>query len=108
MLRTLLILFLFLSFSGCSSLSYRTSKNNAISPGPYPGVRTDVEELGDSREDGEMESMADPIYNMVAFFDLPFSFIADTLCLPYDVFQVDKVEENSEPQSPVIDNRSEK
>ncbi len=90
------------SFSGCSSIAYRTKSKDLIlpaaapAPGLYPGVRGDVKSMARAfRDDYEAQdySLAGPfldafevLYFPIALFDTPLSFGLDTLYLPYDIF----------------------
>lgn len=60
---------------GCGSLSSRWNGNY----GPYVGVKLDVDLVTHYQSEGEV----------IAAVDIPFSAIADTLFLPYDLSRSD-------------------
>ena len=83
--------------TGCASLGYRTSASNnkVVSPGIYPGVRTDFLWIKEYAGDHPVEeySLAGPVLDVlkfivipVAVIDSPLSFILDTVLLPIDLW----------------------
>jgi len=86
----IVILISLLYLTGCASIDYRTGRPAYhVSPGTYPGVRNDIAQLSRGGSDS-MGMVPGWVYNTVAIIDLPFSFILDTLCLPYDISHVDR------------------
>lgn len=73
-------------FTGCASLQYRAGESY-ISPGIYPGVRTDIDNIKSSHNPPAEAEFVYKSMAILSIFDLPFSFIMDTICLPYDIFQ---------------------
>ena len=71
--------------AGCSSIYYRRNYYGTL-PGIYPAVRDGIAEL--SRGSGDwMGILPEWFYDAATVIGLPFSFVLDTLCLPYDVFK---------------------
>jgi uncharacterized protein YceK len=91
MKRTWLFLCIAILFlAGCSSIAYRATKEktNLVSPGIFPGVRTNVEYLLPGNHGPHPE--LDPFDNslaLMALVDMPLTFAADTLFLPHDLFE---------------------
>jgi uncharacterized protein YceK len=71
---------------GCASITNRGGHNNK--PVTYPGVRAANEFIGKAR--GEKSEFGSLMRFQSAFFilDWPFSFVVDTLCLPFDLARV--------------------
>ena len=79
-------------------MDYRADRHGYfVSPGIYPGVRKDMAELsmGSSGKMG-MKILPEWVHDVGAIIDLPFSFILDTLCLPYDISQAEKKEDKEQ------------
>ena len=75
----ILIPILFLSLAGCASLGARigfmgTPPNDRL----YPGTQDDWRQVS--------YSCGGKSFAMDAFIDLPFSFVLDTIMLPFDAF----------------------
>lgn len=88
------VLTICLFFCGCASVAYRADSSSIpeISPGIYPGVRAGINFMKDSAK-GDIESshsIVDPIIFLAFIPDVPLSFLIDTICLPYDIFQIGK------------------
>ena len=98
MIKTWLFLCFFILFlSGCSSFAYRAAKENLVSPGIYPGVRTNMEYLIPGARGPHPE--LDPSDNslaLIALVDMPLTFVADTFFLPHDIFEKKPLPENKE------------
>ena len=58
-------------------------------PGPYPGLRATKRIVTQSFSDKESFAMTWGLW-FCWVPDIPFSFCLDTICLPYDVFQIGK------------------
>ncbi len=72
--------------AGCSSVAFRVTEDNLVSPGIYPGVRTNLEYLLPGTRGLHPE--LDPFNNsftLLALIDMPLSFAADTFLLPHDL-----------------------
>jgi uncharacterized protein YceK len=78
--------------SGCASISARIDDEGG--GGPYIGVRGDAYALAHPGETG------DAMVPIFCVFDLPFSFIVDTVCLPYDLVEADKSKKFDPHQDP--------
>ncbi len=79
-ISVILISILCFSFIGCASLGSRIDfMGGTLSDDKfYPGTRYDLKEVSDSCG-GKSFAMTD-------FIDIPFSFVLDTIMLPFDVF----------------------
>ena len=99
---------LFFLFTGCASIDSRSKEYGYyISPGIYPGVRTDVKQIGDiakGRADPFIQSAAF-IVMPVSLLDVPFSFVLDTLLLPYDISKNSKNKESETDSEVEIDSK---
>jgi len=75
-----LIIFCFaaISGSGCAAIGTRASKGGGR---PYAGVCEDAYYLANPSEADH------PALQPLNVFDMPFSFIVDTFCLPYDLVE---------------------
>ena len=85
-------------FTGCASLSYRMNPSeydHYIEPGVYPGVRLDSDNIENNStyKSTASNKYPQPLISGISIFDLPLSFILDTVCLPYDMFQSNKNKE---------------
>lgn len=69
--------------SGCSAITSRTLNRLSSPPPPlyFGGVRTDYKLIAEAKDSGSPRFW--PVYGVV---DMPFSFGADVLLLPYDVY----------------------
>ncbi len=65
---------------GCGTIFDAGTKGPRI----YGGVRTDVETIGGGDPGSHLD--ATPILRIASALDLPFSLAADTLILPYTIF----------------------
>jgi len=86
-----------LIYSGCATLFEHSNSDDRYSPidqkaGIYQGVRADLENAG-LRSIGSSEWP----YAFANILDLPFSAIADTLILPYDVINKQEQEAKRPP-----------
>ena len=63
--------------SGCGTIIGHDDNEDSINNGVYRGVRNDYHWVADAVPETEMGT---PIYCL----DMPFSLVADTICLPYD------------------------
>lgn len=72
---------LLLAGSGCAAIHGRIDEGAGH---PYIGTCGDAYSIGHPGQSG------DPLVPIFCVFDLPFSFIVDTLCLPYDVTKESK------------------
>lgn len=77
--------------SGCSSIMTHVGPHQ----GYYSGTKADTRIL----KDGDTGWVIKPL----AMIDLPFSALLDTILLPYDYFQVDKVVSPPSPKKRVHD-----
>ena len=76
--RIMLFCLLLVLTSGCAAIGTRASKGAGR---PYAGVREDAHYLAHPSE-------ADyPALQPLNVIDMPFSFVVDTLCLPYDLVE---------------------
>jgi uncharacterized protein YceK len=80
--------------SGCAAISARI--DDVGGGGPYIGVRGDGYALAHPGESG------DPLLVPFCILDLPFSFVVDTLCLPYDLVEAGKAKK-FDPHQPNAD-----
>jgi uncharacterized protein YceK len=99
-MKSLCFLVLVLCLYGCSSLSYRASSDKRypgepVSSGPYPSVRGSVKEIRSSNSDLAAAENVDPFADFILLLDIPFSFVMDTIFLPYDFRQKDNIEDNT-------------
>jgi len=62
--------------SGCAAIDGRIQEGGGH---PYLGVR------GDAYSVAHPGDAVDPFLPPFCVFDMPFSFVVDTLCLPYDL-----------------------
>ena len=104
-MKKIFLIFLLGCLYGCSSLSYRAPSDNRypgepVAPGPYPGVRGSVKEMRTSSEDMAAAEDVDPFADFILLLDIPFSFVVDTIFLPYDVLQRNKTKENIPEKEP--------
>lgn len=87
-MRNILLIFaVFIFCSGCSTIVMHSGNDPLVQgqgEGIYSGVRLDSAMLADRTNDG----MKDPRPMVVGYsiVDLPFSTLADTICLPVDLF----------------------
>lgn len=81
-LRIAFLLALFL-LTGCSSIFTHTSDSGG--PIVYRGTRHDIKELVSAPY--QYECIPHEVTVLACFIDLPFSFVVDTLCLPYDIYK---------------------
>ncbi|HEV2434518.1 MAG TPA: YceK/YidQ family lipoprotein [Verrucomicrobiae bacterium] len=75
-----MLFFVALMCPGCGTLTSHDDDqglSDSVNHGIYRGVRTDWHWVADAVPETEM---GDPLYCL----DMPFSFVADTLCLPFD------------------------
>ena len=85
--------------SGCGTIISHNDEDHlsdTINHGVYRGVRTDYHWVADAVPETEMGA---PLYCL----DMPFSLVADTFCLPYDivvVIQQPKTETTNTSPSP--------
>jgi len=81
--RFLLLIGLGWLVAGCSAITSRTLNRLSKPPPPlyFGGVRTDYELIANSKASGS--PLFWPVYG---FVDMPFSFGADVLLTPYDVY----------------------
>lgn len=77
-LRTVALCLLVLIASGCAAIGTRVSKGGGR---PYAGVREDAYYLANPSEADH------PALQPLNIVDMPFSFVVDTLCLPYDLVE---------------------
>jgi uncharacterized protein YceK len=77
--------------SGCAAIESRNIDGGGR---PYIGTRTDAYHVS---HPAEADTMGEPIF---CAFDLPFSMVIDTVCLPYDVIEKKKTKAFN-PQKPV-------
>jgi uncharacterized protein YceK len=70
-----LLFFLPVLLSGCAAIESRNIDGGGR---PYIGTRTDAYHVA---HPAEGDTLGEPIFCAV---DLPFSFVIDTICLPYD------------------------
>jgi uncharacterized protein YceK len=71
-------------FVGCNSLNYHAEHWNE--PMAYPGLRLDSAGLVEAHSAGPMYT---PIIFSYSLIDMPFSFIADTLYFPNDIYEIE-------------------
>ena len=91
--------------SGCNSLAYRfaspeVKKDFGATPGPYPAARHDGKGIAECLwglvgPDPEARVWAGAFLTILLVC-FPLDFVVDTLCLPYDVFQIAKDDETSQ------------
>lgn len=83
--------------SGCNSIAYRRATpeqraNFLARPGPYPAVRHDAYGAGMGLAEmvggGPLGLVFGAAYLPIALGCLPFDAVVDTVCLPYDCFQI--------------------
>ncbi|MFH0854751.1 MAG: YceK/YidQ family lipoprotein [bacterium] len=103
-----LIVFIIVSsqIAGCGSITYRTRpaiKGMYVSPelsrAVYPGVRRDIYQIKDTSSAAKWIGQGGATFFCItSILDIPLSFVIDTLCLPYDIFQSDKesIKQNEE------------
>jgi uncharacterized protein YceK len=75
---------------GCSSINCRTSTKvgeHALPHYVYPGTQCDVVVLVGASHSDEDPTRLNWLL-LAIFLDLPFSFVGDTVCLPYDAYMV--------------------
>jgi uncharacterized protein YceK len=82
---------------GCGTYASHLARKGANSPRIYRGTRYDAARLRDAIVAGEKdETHNDAELRTLIFIvmpiDLPLSFVADTLLLPYDIATVDEKE----------------
>jgi len=70
-------------FSGCSTVA--THMDDSITPSPYSGTNRAVNKTVRSLKDYDYYG---EFY--IRSFDVPLSLIADTVVLPYDLYQSNK------------------
>ena len=76
MFRIILLCLLLAVLPGCAAIGARESGEAAR---PYAGIRDDSYYLVHPSE-------ADvPVLQLLNILDMPFSFVVDTVCLPYDL-----------------------
>jgi len=75
------------ALSGCGSLAYRTNQPAYVRPGLYPGVRLDAHVLSqDSQGSGDWSPVwLNEMVKLCSLLDMPFSFLVDTLLIPFDL-----------------------
>ena len=78
----LLIFFL----NGCASIECRTKKYPLVAPGVYPGVRKDLDDITPNEDFFKTGTL----FRIAPIIDLPLSFVLDTICLPFDIYQNNK------------------
>jgi len=74
---------------GCSSIASRCRKTTTVGEHAlpcyvYPGIQGDAHVIDEISHSDEIQNTL----LITCLFDLPFSFVADTVCLPYDVYMV--------------------
>jgi uncharacterized protein YceK len=74
-IAVILISVLFLCLTGCASIYSRGWEKGSL----YPGTGEDLKEIRDSTSGGRS-------FAMYSLIDLPFSFVLDTVLLPFDAF----------------------
>lgn len=75
--------------TGCTSMSTRAAKPDGTTPRYlYPGVECDINVITwpfvEQDHRCVMEILLWPMIGSLCLIDLPFSFVVDTVCLPYD------------------------
>jgi len=75
--------------TGCTSISTRATKPDGITPRYlYPGVECDIDVITWPFVEQDHRCVTGillwPIGGSLCVIDLPFSFVVDTVCLPYD------------------------
>lgn len=80
---SIFLLFISLLISGCSSILTRSLARSVTPPPPeyFGGVRNDFGLIGESKKWDE--TVCAVVYGVV---DMPFSFVADIVLIPYDVY----------------------
>ena len=78
-----LLLLMLTLCSGCGTCWNHPSGREPERYGIYRGVRFDVGLIAKSESDPNLKGAS----ACFAAWDLPFCFIADTICLPFDLFQ---------------------
>lgn len=73
------------ALTGCASIAARIDEYD--DDGYYPGVRDDIGYLR------HPEDARYPYLQWLNIIDLPFSFVTDTACLPYEYFTREPEEE---------------
>ncbi|TWC18442.1 uncharacterized protein YceK [Pseudomonas sp. SJZ085] len=76
--------------TGCATVNESSSYGRMCGLHPYCGVTVDMEIIKGATDDnaGVMSALAP-----FAVIDLPFSFVADTLILPYTIFHMKNADE---------------
>ncbi|WHS62531.1 YceK/YidQ family lipoprotein [Pseudomonas sp. G2-4] len=76
--------------TGCATINESSSYGHMCGLHPYCGVTVDMAIIKDSTTGnaGAMSALAP-----FAIIDLPFSFVADTLILPYTIFHMKEDDE---------------
>ena len=84
MLRNLTLMLVVLFTSSCSTVIVHSQKDR--SPGPYSGTAQAIEQTKKSWH-------SPTLYGEVFWtaFDVPLSFVADTIILPYDLIQSEEL-----------------
>ena len=77
-IRFLTLCLLAVVASGCAAIGTRVSKGGGR---PYAGVSEDAHYLAHPSEADH------PALQPLNVLDMPFSFVVDTLCLPYDLVE---------------------
>lgn len=80
-IKSLSLAFTIVLLVGCSSLNYHSGDDKPL---VYPGIRADY--LCIIHLPGK--EPFSPVYITYSVIDFPFSFVVDTLYLPYDTYQV--------------------
>lgn len=105
-------LMMVLLVAGCGSLVYRTDANpfSSVTPGIYPGVRTDIDLIHEAADPTPvvpwgLPSTPDPyavtLCTIIFTLDMPLSAICDTVFLPYDLLvRPAKSRKDSDDESP--------
>ncbi len=83
--------------SGCISISSRISPDpfcSDISEGVYRTFRCDMNQFGHLPEISEGSAFKASFLVMFGMIETPVGFVLDTLCLPYDLFKLNKNKKN--------------
>ncbi|WP_234407908.1 MULTISPECIES: YceK/YidQ family lipoprotein [Pseudomonas] len=74
--------------TGCATVNESSSYGHMCGLHPYCGVTVDLEIIKGHDNAGAMSALTP-----FAVIDLPFSFVADTLILPYTIFHMKSADE---------------
>ncbi|MGK3118692.1 YceK/YidQ family lipoprotein [Pseudomonas corrugata] len=89
-MRLMLTVMTMALLTGCATVNESSSYGHMCGLHPYCGVTVDLEIIKGAADDhaGAMSALTP-----FAVIDLPFSFVADTLILPYTIFHMKSADE---------------